>query len=101
MTLPEGTVVLLLGSQVASEDDVVQPAHAAQPLAQRLADAAVGHVARELAETRVEGRLEGQEGRVGEEQHLVEQRQHHVGPRLQTGGEEGWREEGAESKSFI
>lgn len=86
---------------MALEDDVVQSAHAAQPLAQRQADAAVSHVTRELAETRVEGRLEGQESRVGEEQHLVEQRQDHVSPRLQTGGEKGWREEWAESQSFM
>lgn len=87
---------------MASEDDVVQSAHTAQPLAQCLADAAVGHMTRELAETRVEDRLERQEGRVGEEQHLVEQRQDHVGPRLWTGGEEKeGGEKGAESEGVV
>lgn len=75
----------------ASEDDVIQSADAAEPLAQRLADAGVGHVTRELAEARVERRLERQEGRVRQEEDLVEEGQDHVGPRLQT------EREGAES----
>lgn len=48
----------------ASQDDVIQPAHAAQPLPQRLADADISHVTGQLAEAGVEGRLERQEGGV-------------------------------------
>lgn len=49
---------------VMSHDDVIESADPAQPLAQRLADAGVGHVAGELAEAGVERRLQRQEGRV-------------------------------------
>lgn len=47
-----------------SHDDVIESADAAQPLAQRLADAGVGHVAGQLAEAGVERRLQRQEGGV-------------------------------------
>lgn len=67
----------------ASENDVIEPADAAQPLAQRLADAAIGHVAGELTEAGVERRLQRQEGGVGQEEDLIEERQDHVGPGLE------------------
>lgn len=51
-------------STESSQDDVVESANAAQPLAQRLADADVGHMTGKLAEAWVECWLEGQEGRV-------------------------------------
>lgn len=66
-----------------SHDDVIESADAAQPLTQRLADASVGHVTGELAQAGIEHRLESQEGRVRQEEDLVQESQHHVGPRLQ------------------
>lgn len=47
-----------------SQDDVIESANAAQPLAQRLADANIGHMTGKLAEAWVECGLEGQEGGV-------------------------------------
>lgn len=66
-----------------SHDDVIQSADPAEPLAQRLPDPRVGDVAGELAEARVERRLERQEGGVRQEEDLVQESQNHVGPRLQ------------------
>lgn len=66
-----------------SQDDVIESANAAQPLAQRLADADVGHMTGKLAEAWVEGWLEGQEGGVRQEEDLIEDGQDHVGPCLQ------------------
>lgn len=66
-----------------SEDDVIESANAAQPLAQRLADANIGHMTGKLAEARVERWLEGQEGGVWQEKDLIEDGQDHVGPCLQ------------------
>lgn len=77
----------LLPSSRALENDVIESADAAQPLAQRLADASVGHVAGELAEAGVERRLERQERGVRQEEDLIEESQDHVGPRLQTDGQ--------------
>lgn len=67
-----------------SQNDVIESADAAQPLAQRLAYASIRHVTGQLAEAGVERRLERQEGGIWQEQDLIEERQHHVGPRLQT-----------------
>lgn len=67
---------------VTSQDDVIESADPAEPLAKRLADSGVGHVAGELAEAGVERRLERQEGGVGQEEDLVQEGQDHVGPRL-------------------
>lgn len=76
--------VCVLGGFLAatSHADVVESADAAQPLAQRLADAAVAHVAGELADAGVERRLERQERGIRQQQDLIEESQDHVGPRL-------------------
>lgn len=71
-------------SAAVSQNDVIESADAAQPLAQRLAYASIRHVTGQLAEAGVERRLERQEGGIWQEQDLIEERQHHVGPRLQT-----------------
>lgn len=62
--LETGGALCLFVSTETSEDDVIESANAAQPLAQRLADAHIGHMTGELAEAWVECWLEGQEGRV-------------------------------------
>lgn len=66
-----------------STDDVIESADAAEPLAQRVADAGVGHVTGELAEAGVERRLQSQERGVRQEEDLVQESQDHVGPCLQ------------------
>lgn len=71
-------------SAAVSQNDVIESADAAQPLAQRLAYASIRHVTGQLAEAGVERRLERQEGGIWQEQDLIEESQHHVGPRLQT-----------------
>lgn len=55
---------MYLFSTETSQDDVVESANAAQPLAQRLADADIGHMTGKLAKAGVERWLEGQEGGV-------------------------------------
>lgn len=49
---------------MTSQSDVVEPANAAQPFAQSLANAGIGHVTGQLTEARKEDRLQTHEGGV-------------------------------------
>lgn len=63
-------------------NDVIDTAHSAKPLSHGLANSDVSHVTGQLADAREHCWLEGCEGRVWKDLNLIENCEHHVGPRL-------------------